>query len=259
MTLPPQMERLVVAWYGLLSGLSQNVGFALQAWTEHLQFPLLVAILLGLIGATSPCQLTTNLGALAYASAHAKRKSPFRLAVAYVAGKISVYTVVGALVIFAGLQLGQASIPVVIVARKALGPLMILVGLGLLGLLRLRASLGQRLASRLRERLAGRGPLGAYLLGVAFSFAFCPTLFWLFFGLTIPLAFKSAGGWALPGAFAVGSSLPLLVVAGGLSAGLGGVERLAGGVGRLDRPLRVVAGVVLVVAGLHDTFVYWML
>ena len=34
MTLPPQMERLVVAWYGLLSGLSQNVGFALQAWTD---------------------------------------------------------------------------------------------------------------------------------------------------------------------------------------------------------------------------------
>ena len=253
------MERLVIAWYGLLSSLTQNVVFGLQAWTDRLEIPLLVAVVLGFIGATSPCQLTTNLGALAYASSRAGRNSPFTLAVAYVVGKVSVYSLVGALAIVAGLQLGQASIPVVVVARKLLGPLMIAVGLSLLGLARVRTPVGQRLALRLRERLDRRGPLGAYLLGVAFSFAFCPTLFWLFFGLTVPLALRSAGGWAFPGAFAIGSALPLLAIAGGLAAGVGTVDRLAGQVGRLDKPLRVVAGVVLIVAGLHDTVVYWML
>ena len=124
------------------------------------------------------------------------------LAVAYVAGKVSVYTAVGALVILAGIQLDHLAIPVILLARKLLGPLMIVVGLSLLGVVRARTSLGRRLAFRLRDRLAGRGPLGAYLLGLAFSFAFCPTLFWLFFGLTIPLALRNAGGWAFPGAFA---------------------------------------------------------
>ena len=59
----------------------------------------------------------------------------------------------------------------------------------------------------LRARPSARGPLGAYLLGVAFSFASCPTLFWLFFGLTIPLALRSTGGWTFPGVFPFGSSL----------------------------------------------------
>jgi hypothetical protein len=40
----------------------------------------------------------------------------------------------------------------------------------------------------------------AYLLGLAF----CPTLFWLFFGLTVPLALRSAGGWSFPGLLAAG-------------------------------------------------------
>lgn len=253
------MESLVLAWYGWLSRLTQGSVLGLGDWVDRLQLPVATAVLFGVIGALSPCQLTTNLGALAYASAHPGGGRPFTLALAYVAGKVSVYTLVGALVILAGLRLEAVSIPVVLVARKMLGPLMIAVGLSMLGLLRLRAGVGQRLAFRLRERLTAKGSAGAYLLGVAFSFAFCPTLFWLFFGLTIPLALRSPGGWAFPGLFAVGSSLPLLVVTGAVALGAGAVQQLAGGVRRVERPLRVAAGAVLILAGLHDTIVYWVL
>ncbi|MDP3768379.1 MAG: sulfite exporter TauE/SafE family protein, partial [Dehalococcoidia bacterium] len=142
---------------------------------------------------------------------------------------------------------------------KALGPLMILVGLGLVGLVPLRTRFGQQLAWRLSQRLRARGAVGAFLLGVAFSFAFCPTLFWLFFGLTLPLALKSTAGWAFPGLFALGASLPLLVVTGLVAAGMGAIDVVAGSVRRLERPLRAAAAVVLVVAGLHDTVVYWLL
>ena len=253
------MEQLVVAWYGWLSALTQGFVFRLHGWTDSIQLPILTVAVLGLIGATSPCQLTTNLGALAYASADARRRPPFTLAAAYVAGKVSVYSVVGALVILAGLQLENVSIPVVVAARKALGPLMIVVGLSLLGIVRMRTGVGQRLVRLTAERLKTRGAVGAYLLGVAFSFAFCPTLFWLFFGLTLPLALRSSAGWAFPGVFAIGSSLPLLALAGALAGGLGTVEHLAGGLRRLERPLRIAAGAVLVIAGLHDTVIYWLL
>lgn len=253
------MEQLVLVWYGWLSASTQGSVLGLQAWADRIQLPLITTVVLGVIGAASPCQLTTNLSALAYASAHPGGARPLAAAVAYVAGKVSVYTLVGALVILAGLRLETVSIPVVILARKTLGPLMIVVGLGMLGLPRLRVGFGQRLAVRLRDHLRANGLGGAYLLGVAFSFAFCPTLFWLFFGLTIPLALKSAGGWAFPGLFAVGSSLPLLVVTGAVALGAGAVGQLAGGMRRGERPLRVAAGVVLVIAGLHDAVVYWAL
>ena len=253
------MEAIVLAWYSWLSSLTQGSVGALQSVIDRTDVPLLGALLFGLIGATSPCQLTTNLSALAYASAHPGGGRPVALALAYIAGKVSVYTLVGGGVILAGLQLQAASIPVVIVARKALGPLMILVGLGLLGLWRFRLGLGQALAHRLRERFKAPGAGGAYLLGVAFSFAFCPTLFWLFFGLTIPLALRSPGGWAFPGLFALGSSLPLLAIAGLVAAGAGAAEVVAGGMRRLERPVRVGAAVILLLAGIHDTLVYWAL
>lgn len=253
------MTQILVAWYGWLSGLTQGTALALQGLADGVELPLLSAVVFGLIGATSPCQLTTNLGALAWASAHPGSGRPVALAIAYVAGKVSVYTLVGGAIILAGLQLQAASIPVVIAARRALGPLMILIGLGLLGLWRLRLGLGHALALRLRERFKAPGGGGAYLLGVAFSFAFCPTLFWLFFGLTVPLALRSAGGWTFPGLFALGSSLPLLAIAGLVAAGAGAAEAVAGGMRRLERPIRVGAGAILLLAGVHDTLVYWAL
>jgi cytochrome c biogenesis protein CcdA len=252
------MEQIVLAWYGWLSGLTQVTAAWVEQWIEGGRLPGVMAVAFGLIGATAPCQLTTNLGALAYVSAQPGGGRPLGLVAAYVGAKVTVYTIVGALVILAGLRLDSMSIPVVVIARKALGPLMILIGLGLLRLVRLRAGFGHRLALQLQARLAGRGLRGAYLLGVAFSFAFCPTLFWLFFGLTVPLALRSAGGWTFPGLFAVGASLPLLAVAGTIGVGLAAGSGL-GLVRRLEPALRRTAGVVLTVAGTHDTLVYWFL
>ena len=253
------MDQLIVAWYGWLSGVTQGVVFGLQGVADGLALPVASAVIFGVIGATSPCQLTTNLGALAYVAARGNDVRPFAMALAYVAGKISVYSVVGAAVIVAGLQLEATSIPVIIVARKALGPLMVIVGLVLAGAWRPRLTLGRTLSMRLRERLPVGGWGGAYLLGVAFACAFCPTLFWLFFGLTVPLALASTGGWAFPGLFALGSSVPVLVVAAFLGAGAGAAQRILGGVRRWDRPVRWIAAVILMLAGLHDTAVYWLL
>ena len=251
------MERVILAWYAWLSSLTQGLVVSLQGLADTVALPAGTAVIFGLIGATSPCQLTTSLGALAYAAAGRGEARAIALALAYVAGKLTVYTVVGAAVIFAGLQLQSVSIPIVVVARKALGPLMVLVGISLLGLWRPPITLGHGLAARMQKRWTGSGTAGAYVLGLVFSLAFCPTLFWLFFGLTIPLGLRSAGGWSFPGLFAIGSSLPLLAMAALMTTSAGAVEGIVGPVRRLERPVRLVAAAVLVLAGLHDTLVYW--
>jgi len=253
------MDRILIAWYGWLSGLTQGAVLAVGGWADRVELPLLGAVAFGLLGAMSPCQLTTGLGALAFASARPGGGRPLGLALAYVTGKVTMYSLVGGVIVLAGLQLQAASIPVVLVARRALGPLMILIGLGFIGLWRLRFDAGQRLAARFRQRLHLHGAGGAYLLGVVFSFALCPTLFWLFFGLAVPLALRSAGGWTFPGLFAVGASLPLLAAAGLVAVGVGAADAVVGGFRWLERPVRVAAGTILVLAGLHDTLVYWAL
>lgn len=253
------MQELVLNWYALLGAGYGAVAEPLSSAARQVDIPLLSALLLGILGATSPCQFTTGVSALAFiAGGPPGTAAMARSAAAYVAGKALVYTVVGLAVILAGQALAQAMVPVVQVARQALGPLMILLALHLFGLVPLRWSLGSGWMRRSTDG-ASAGGRGAFLLGVAFGFAFCPTLFLLFFGLTIPLALGVAEGPLLPPAFALGTTLPLLALVAVLAARRRSALSYVGRVRRLDRWLRPVAGLVLLATGLNDTLVYWFL
>ncbi len=244
-------------WYVLLSRLSATVVVPVGDLADRLQLAPASALLFGLIGAVAPCQLTTNASAVAYLGREGTRMAAVREAVAFVAGKIVVYTLLGALALLLGLQLQRAMIPVAVAGRRAVGPVLLVVGLALLGAFRLRGGFGTRLAVRL-SRLAPRsGTTRAFLMGATFALAFCPTLFWLFFGLTIPLGLTSPLGIVFPALFAVGTSLPVLAVGGLLAAGATPDVQA-----RLGTPCRVftrAAGLVFVVLGVNDTLTYWAL
>jgi cytochrome c-type biogenesis protein len=84
---------------------------------------------LGAVGLDRLCQLTTNASAIALVSQRlANVKDARKTALAYTADKVVVYTPVGGLILGLGLQLDLATIPVAVVARRALGPLMLLIG-----------------------------------------------------------------------------------------------------------------------------------
>lgn len=253
------IKGLMTQWYLVLSQFSAALTVPVSGLADRVELPVLTVFLFGLVGAVAPCQLTTNLSAMAYVGSRVGGARPWREALAYILGKVLVYTALGAAAVAVGLQLQAAAIPVAMAARKVLGPLMIIIGLGFLGVLRLRGSAGRGVSAWLQARLPQGGALGAFLLGVAFSFTFCPTLFWLFFGLTIPLALRSGAGWAFPGLFAVGTALPLVAFTGLLAVGSGAaggfVERLKRSHGVVSR----IAGVVFILAGINDTLTYWAL
>ena len=248
----------MLEWYAWLSQLNAALSEPLTAWSERLNVPVLTALLLGLLGSTAPCQFTTNASAMALVAQRiADVKGAWKSALAYTARKVVVYTLLGSLILGLGLQLDMATIPVAIWARKALGPLMLLIGLYLVGALRLNVSLGRHLSHWLEAQLPHEGTKRASALGLVFSLAFCPTLFWLFFGLLIPLALASQGGWIFPGTFAVGTALPLLGFTYVLSLGMAVAQRYVTRMKGLDRHLRRIAGAIFLVAGLNDTLTYW--
>lgn len=253
------MMEVMREWYFTLSRFSAALTLPLGDLADRVEVPLLSVVLFGFIGAVAPCQLTANLSAMAYVSSRLVEGRPLREALAYILGKVVVYTLVGITVIFVGVQLQAAAVPVAIVARKALGPLMIVIGLGLLGVLRLRGSMGRGISARLKRRLPRDGSWGAFFLGVSFSFTFCPTLFWLFFGLMIPLALRSAAGWTFPGLFAVGTALPLLAFAGLLAAGSGAAGGFTERLKRSSRLVSRISGGIFILAGINDTLTYWSL
>ncbi|MBI3988876.1 MAG: sulfite exporter TauE/SafE family protein [candidate division NC10 bacterium] len=254
------MSELGRWWYHVLSQLSLSVSAPFYALADRVELPLLSALLFGLIGALSPCQLTTNASAMAYVS---RRLGEARIAwketVAFTLGKVLVYTIVGGLVILAGIELEAASIPVVKAARKAVGPLLIVIGLSFLGLFRLKGSVGEGFRAWLKARIPQQGVLGAFLMGIAFSFAFCPTLFWLFFGLTIPLGLGTSGGLIYPGIFALGTTLPLLAFTALFSFSSQWAEASLKRSTAVHRLLSRIVGIIFVVMGMNDTFTYWAL
>jgi cytochrome c biogenesis protein CcdA len=253
------IKGLMARWYVTLSQLSAALAVPVSDLADRVELPLVTAFLFGLVGAVSPCQLTTNLSAMAYVGSRVEVRRPWPEALAFVLGKVLVYTALGAAAVVIGRELQATAIPVAVAARKVLGPLMILIGLGFLGVLRLRGSAGHGVSAWLLARVPQEGALRAFLLGVAFSFSFCPTLFWLFFGLTVPLALRSEAGWTFPGLFAVGTALPLLVFTALLAVGTDLAQGFVARVKGSHRPISRIAGAVFVLAGVHDTLTYWAL
>jgi cytochrome c-type biogenesis protein len=247
-------------YYALLGTFMRTFAPGLNDLSDSINIPLVSVLLFGLIGALSPCQLSTNLTALAWISrGGADYGTVARSSLAYLAGKATVYTLVGGAVIVLGVQLQQSAIPVIVVARRAMGPLLIVAALLMLGMFRLNISIGQRLSNWLEARARRSGAGGSYLLGVALSLAFCPTLFWLFFGLTLPLAVASAGGIAFPAVFAAGTTLPLLVLAALIAGGLDSLGSLLRKTRRLDVWVARAAAVMFLLVGVNETLLYWVL
>lgn len=253
------IEGLVGSWYGVLSTLTRVFGEPIKALSDGVGIAPFSALLFGLLGALSPCQLTTGISALALIG---RRPSPSVLVagLSYTAGKAVVYALIGVAFVLVGTAASTGTIPGFVLARKLLGPVMLIAGLALIGLIRIRAPfpLGDRVAAYASDRLDASRPAGAFVLGAAFSLAFCPTLFVLFFGLLIPLALASPGGPAYPALFALGTTLPMLAVLAAIALGAGR-STPADALGRVQPILTRIAAVVVIAAGLNDTVVYWLI
>lgn len=254
------MADAIAQWYGVLNTLNRALNEPIRAFADSASVPALTAILLGFLGALSPCQLTTGLSAVALIGRRVEGR-PLLAGLIYTAGKGLVYAALGIAFVLLGQVAAQSSIPVLQLVRRALGPLMLVVGLALLGVWSSRVAfgVGDRLAAYAADRLDATRPRGAFVLGLAFGFAFCPTLFLLFFGLLIPLALASPGGVTFPALFALGTTLPVLAILGALAVGFGDRSRAMGLVGRTQPFLTQLAGLLLIATGLNDTIVYWFL
>lgn len=215
--------------------------------------PVLSAFLLGLVVSLSPCPLATNVAALAYLGKQATRPEESILSgFMYAAGRALSYSLVAALLVYAGLEASRLSWFLQDLGQYLLGPVLILAGLVVLGVLSL--PLPEGLGNKVAERLTAGGWAGALGLGALFALAFCPYSAALFFGVLIPLALASPGGVALAPAFALGTAVPVLLGVVLLATGVSQLTRWANSTRGFEPLLRTAAGFVLVGAGLYSTW-----
>lgn len=216
------------------------------------EVPALAAFSLGLLMAISPCPLATNIAAIAYISQRvAERKYAVTTSVLYTLGRMLAYSVIGILIIKAGLEIPGLANMLQNTGDRIIGPILIAVGVVLLNLSRLRPGAGGNRLASLGERVSRWGMVGGFLLGILFALAFCPYSAVLYFGVLIPLALKSSGGITLPAIFAVGTGLPVLVFGIALSFGVSRVSSWFTSLTRAQDLIRKITSWVLIGIGVY--------
>jgi cytochrome c-type biogenesis protein len=224
----------------------------LSGLTGNINIPVLSALLLGLITAISPCPLATNIAAIGYVSRRVtERRYAVITGVLYTLGRMFSYSVIGVIIIVAGLEIPGVASFLQDFGDRALGPILIVVGVIMLIADRISLGLGGGRLSALGAKVAGWGMLGGFLLGVLFAFAFCPYSAATFFGVLIPLSLKSAGGVALPAVYAIGTGLPVLVFGVLISLSVARVSAWLNAVTRAERIIRVAASIIFIGVGIY--------
>jgi cytochrome c-type biogenesis protein len=247
-------------WYNFLTNLGVKIATPIVNLTDQWNIPLVTALLLGIVAATSPCQLSTNSSAVALLSRNADRKKDaYRHLIAFIIGKVIVYGIIGGIAIYLGVELVTVNenTSAMIVIRQIYGPIMILAGLYFLGIFRSKISFGVALSQRLKRKIPEKSPLSSFLFGSSFALAFCPTLVWLFFGLLVPLGVQTTGGILLPILFAIGTAIPLIFFVSLLTDSTDILKQKS--TKNFNRTLNKIAAIIFILAGLNDIFTYWFI
>ncbi|MEN8643978.1 urease accessory protein UreH domain-containing protein [Bacillus cereus group sp. BceL062] len=216
--------------------------------------PLLFAFLLGIVGTLAPCQLTGNISAITiYGNQSLQKRNIWKHILLFILGKIIAFTTLGLLVWFLGKEIQQILTLYFPWLRKLIGPLLIIMGVILSGIIK-----GRNFFSTIFPitSIRKQNEVSSFFLGFFFSLAFCPTMFVLFFGTLIPLSLTSNYGYLFPTFFSIGTVLPVVVLLSIISyLGLNGT--LLKKSRKIGKNIQRIAGVLLVLIGLYDTDLYW--
>jgi cytochrome c-type biogenesis protein len=222
----------------------------LHALADSLNMPGVSAFMLGLVASLGPCTLATNLAALAYISRKiSERKFAVTAGALYTLGRMITYTVLGMLIIYAELGIPISANFVQNFGEVAIGPILIIVGIAMLFIDRISFGEHEGRLARAAGQLADRGLIGALPLGVVLALAFCPYTAVLFFGVLIPLSFKTQGGVGLPSLFALGTGLPVILFGTLLSLGVAGVARWVNAINLSEQYIRMAIAIFFIAIG----------
>ena len=223
----------------------------INALISNYNIPALTAFLLGILTSISPCPLATNITAVAFISKDIKTpKHTILSGLFYTLGRGISYTLLATLIYF-GLSWFQVSKIFQGWGDKILGPVLIVIGLIMFGVIKINIKNSNNLTEKIKLWLADKGYLGSLLLGMLFALAFCPYSGVMFFGVLVPLTFKSMGGLLLPPLFALGTGLPVIIFAVLLAFSMQTVGKAFSTVQKIEKWLRYGVASIFILTGIY--------
>lgn len=212
--------------------------------------PILSAFVLGLMTTISPCPLATNITAIGFISKDVEhQKKVFINGLIYTFGRAFSYTLL-AVIIFIGADQFKVSGWFQQYGEKILGPLLIVIGLFMLDILKIKFPGMSRLTQRFQEN-GTSNYWEVLLLGIVFALAFCPYSGVLYFGMLIPMTIGSASGLYLPFVFAIATGIPVIIFAWLLAYTVSGVGKLYHRLKTFEIWFRRIISVVFIGIGIY--------
>jgi cytochrome c-type biogenesis protein len=215
-----------------------------------------LAVWFGILTSISPCPLATNIAAMSYIGRRVD--DPRKVLISgllYSIGRALVYMVIAGLLVASILSAPKISFWLQKYMIRIMGPVLILTGMFLLGLIGRGIQIGgvSEAAAKKTERL---GVWGAGLLGILFALSFCPTSAALFFGSLLPLAVDTGSGLLLPALYGLGTALPVVFFAFVIASGANRLGKAFEKVTQLELWARRVTGGLFIGIGIWFTLRY---
>ena len=218
--------------------------------------PLVSALVLGLLTAISPCPMATNITAIGFIGKDlANRNRVFYNGLMYTLGRTVSYTLL-ALVLFFGADQLRISGVFQQYGEKIIGPLLIVIGIFMLGIIKLNFPAFHKLSERFQNR-SRFNYWDVFLLGLIFALAFCPYSGVLYFGMLIPLTVATSG-LHLPVVFAIATGIPVILFAWVIAYTLTGIGNLYKKIKSFEFWFRKAVAVLFISIGVYYVLAVWL-
>lgn len=229
----------------------------LQSLLESTQIPLFSAFLLGLMMAISPCPLAMNITAIGYISKDLEnRRKVFYNGLTYTLGHAISYTTIGLLFYFGASQFKLSGF-FQEWGEKIMGPMLVLIGLLMLGIFSLKFPGISWLTEKMENR-KNSGFWDVLLLGMVFALAFCPYSGVLYFGMLIPMTISSASGLYLPIIFALATCIPVIFFSWFIAFSLGSLGKFYNRLKAFEIWVRRIVAILFIVVGIYYLNIFFI-
>jgi len=211
--------------------------------------PVISALLLGLLTAIAPCPMTINITAIGYIGRDiSHRERIFSNGIFYALGTIFSYTAL-ALVLYFGADQFKVSQFFHQYSENIIGPLLLVVGVYMIGIFRIDFPAWNRITRRFEERKSFRA-WDSFLLGVILALAFCPYSGVLYFGMLIPLVITASSPW-LSLIFSLSAGLPIILFAWLLAFTVSGIGKAFNSLKSFEYWFRKIVAALFIGIGMY--------
>ncbi len=216
---------------------------------ETKEFPILSALLLGLMVAVAPCTIASNVTVIGYLTNEKKNKKKiFINGIAYTLGRTFAYGLLGMAIFYfaSGLRISELLQQYI---GKIIGPLFIIIGFLMLDIIHIHG-LADKCLRKLNIKEIQKHNWSAFGIGILLAFAFCPYCAAIYFGMLVPLSFTVSYGAVLPWIFGIGAAVPVLFMTWIIAFSYNKLSNVYNKLQKFEVWFRRILGILFILSGI---------